>query len=314
MKGYLVNTDYQWFRFLREHPELDEVNFWRPMGSGNRVRIVEPGDPVIFKLKQDHHHAIVGFGQFVMDRTIPVREAWDVFGDGNGVASLEDMWSRITHYVRRNRGEDPLANHSIGCVLLSAPVFFADGFWVDPATDFSKNTVSGKGYDLATGEGKRIWADCLRAAEMTALSGHATGFLDGLAAERFGRERTIKPRLGQGTFRYAVCDAYGKCAVSLEHSLPVLEASHIIPYGQGGRHELSNGLLLRADIHRLFDLGYVTVTPDYRFKVGERLAEEYHNGKSYYALDGARIWVPDDASSRPAADALEFHAAQIFVG
>ncbi len=44
-------------------------------------------------------------------------------------------------------------------------------------------------------------------------------------------------------------------------------AAHIIPYGAGGKHEIPNGLLLRADIHKLFDRGYVTVTPKYRFRV-----------------------------------------------
>jgi len=47
-------------------------------------------------------------------------------------------------------------------------------------------------------------------------------------------------------------------------------------------HEVSNGLLLRSDIHRLFDAGYVTVTPDYEFKVSGRLREDFNNGETYY--------------------------------
>jgi putative restriction endonuclease len=62
------------------------------------------------------------------------------------------------------------------------------------------------------------------------------------------------------SFRLAVTKAYGSaCAVTQEHSLPALEAAHIQPYGKGGEHQVQNGLLLRSDVHRLFDKGYVTL-------------------------------------------------------
>jgi hypothetical protein len=68
---------------------------------------------------------------------------------------------------------------------------------------------------------------------------------------RYGTPQTMQPRLGQGTFRIAVTNAYGACAVSGENSLPALETAHLRPYADGGEHALPNGLLLRADIHRL---------------------------------------------------------------
>ena len=46
-----------------------------------------------------------------------------------------------------------------------------------------------------------------------------------------------------------------------ERTLPVLEAAHINAYAHGGPHQLSNGLLLRSDLHTLFDRGYITVDP-----------------------------------------------------
>jgi HNH endonuclease len=105
---------------------------------------------------------------------------------------------------------------------------------------------------------------------------------------RYGDSRLVQPRLGQATFRIAVLDAYGRaCAVTGEHSLPALEASHIRSYAQDGPHEIRNGLLLRADLHRLFDTGYVTVTPDLRLDVSGHLRKDYNNGRSYYPLQGA---------------------------
>ncbi len=85
---------------------------------------------------------------------------------------------------------------------------------------------------------------------------------------RYGEPVLMRPRLGQAAFRVAITYAYERaCAVTHEHSLPVLEAAHIVPYAQGGVHEVSNGLLLRSDLHRLFDLGYVTVTPELHLEV-----------------------------------------------
>lgn len=61
-----------------------------------------------------------------------------------------------------------------------------------------------------------------------------------------------------------------RCAITHERTLPALEAAHIRPYGDVGEHEARNGVLLRRDIHSLFDAGYVTVAPDLRFEVSRR--------------------------------------------
>lgn len=139
-------------------------------------------------------------------------------------------------------------------------------------------------------------------------------FADG-AADRFGRPLLVEPRLGQGAFRVLVTDIYSRrCAVTQERTLPALEAAHIRPYGDGGKHEARNGLLLRRDIHSLFDAGYVTVTPKFHFEVSRRICEEFDNGKHYYALHGQRIFVPASASQRPDATALSWHNEHCFKG
>ncbi len=92
-----------------------------------------------------------------------------------------------------------------------------------------------------------------------------------VVAERYGSPTVVYPRLGQGSFRVVVTDIYSRwCAVTRERTLPVLDAAHIRPYGQDGPHDPRNGLLLRSDIHTLFDQGYVTV----RKKKVPRLARE----------------------------------------
>ena len=109
---------------------------------------------------------------------------------------------------------------------------------------------------------------------------------------RYGTPITIRPRLGQGAFRVEVTDAYSRrCAITGEKTLPALEAGHIRPYAKSGPHEIRNGLLLRSDIHNLFDLGYLTVTTDYKVEVSRRIKEEYDNGRHYYALHGQTLSI-----------------------
>lgn len=105
-----------------------------------------------------------------------------------------------------------------------------------------------------------------------------------------------------------------RCAITKEKTLPALEAAHIRPYSEGGEHEASNGLLLRRDIHSLFDAGYVTVTPDHRFEVSRRIREEFENGRHYYALQGQEIALPREMAFRPDPVALEWHNEQRFRG
>jgi putative restriction endonuclease len=125
----------------------------------------------------------------------------------------------------------------------------------------------------------------------------------------------VFPRLGQATFRVAVLEAYGRaCSVTQEHSLPALESAHIRSFAQNGPHEVCNGLLLRADLHRLFDRGYVTVTEDLRFKVGSRLRDDFKNGRSYYPLDRAQLQVPAAAALRPQRGFLQWHNQHVFRG
>lgn len=130
---------------------------------------------------------------------------------------------------------------------------------------------------------------------------------------RFGAPRLVTPRLGQGSFRLAVYDAYDRaCAVTGEHSLPALEASHIKPYAIGGAHDVSNGLPLRRDLHRLFDLGYVSFDVDLTFMVSDRLRLEYDNGRAYYEMSGRQLRVPSRVADRPDPEHLAWHRESVY--
>jgi putative restriction endonuclease len=211
----------------------------------------------------------------------------------------------------------PSENPNIGCILLSEPFFFGEEDWIPCPEDFSLNIVSGKRYDVETETGSAVWEAVGErlgryAGALNTEAGPAT--IAAAETPRYGNPVIVLPRLGQGSFRVLVTDAYSRrCAMIQERTLPVLEAAHIRPYSDGGRHELSNGLLLRSDIHKLFDTGYITVDPtDRRIVVSGRIREEFENGKEYYKLHGNPLHLPLDPGLIPAAANLEFHAYSVF--
>jgi len=306
VRGFVAPTDHGWYQFLLARPELDEVNFWRPGVAS--LSALKPGEPFFFKLKAPHN-AVGGFGLFARFARLPVWRAWDVFGQANGTS---DEWELLRRLGRLGRDKGPAdgLNRVIGCIAVAAPVFFAPDDWASAPADWARDIVSGQAYDLERGEGQRLWRECLeRAAAQRAAAEWTTSALN---AERTGRPVVIDPRLGQASFRLAVLDAYGQqCAVTTERSLPVLEAAHIRPWAAGGQHALPNGVPLRRDLHRLFDLGYVTIRPDLRFAVSSRLRDDFANGRVYHQLDGRQIHLPADPTAQPDRDLLAWHEAEV---
>jgi putative restriction endonuclease len=309
--GTIAITDEGWYEFLAARPGLHEVNFWSP--SPRRAVRLEPFAPFLFKLRAPFN-AICGFAYFAQWSALPDWLAWECFQEGNGCASLQELRARLGEIRERIRFKSDDSLPEIGCTLLVHPTFFRREDWVRQPSDWPVRTQNSKKYDLATGEGARIWQECL-ARESKAVVRVAPA-KDEVPTEgaRFSAPQLVARRLGQGTFRVAVTDAYGRaCAVTEEHSLPALDAAHIKPYAQNGPHDVGNGLLLRADLHRLFDWGYLTVTPDRRVEVSSRLRRDYHNGRSYYPLHGKQIRVPTTPALIPRSEFLQWHNENVFL-
>lgn len=297
-------TDDDWFEMLRGQPNLGEVNFWAP--SAASFRALEPGELFLFKLHAPRN-VIVGGGIFAYANSLPCSLAWAAFGEANGARSLEEMRARIARYRRA----DPYdrSDFAIGRRILTQPFFFAERDWLSVPPSWSRHIVSFKTYNTDDSEGRALW----EAVSDRIATPASPGFVE--EAARFGEPHLIRPRLGQGAFRVVVTDVYGRrCAVTRERTLPALEAAHIRPYSEGGQHEARNGLLLRRDVHSLFDAGYVTVTPQLRFEVSRRIREEFENGRDYYALHGQQIAVPAPTHERPDPGALAWHNEHRFRG
>jgi hypothetical protein len=114
----------------------------------------------------------------------------------------------------------------------------------------------------------------------------------------------IVRRRGQPAFRQKLLAAYnGQCAVTGCNVEAVLEAVHILPYRGPQTNHPSNGILLRADIHVLFDLGLVAVDTN---TMTVLTASELH-GTWYAELAGAKLRLPNAKALCPSNEALDQH-------
>lgn len=301
MRLYVGVTDSGWFGRLSA-AKPDEANFWKPSGGPDQSRL-KRGELFLFKLHAPQNF-IVGGGYFVQFSKLPVSLAWQAFGEKNGVGSFAEFLTRIRKYQKGDVGHDP----TIGNIVLTQPFWFERERWIPTPSDWPMSTVQGKGYDALEGRGFEIYA---QVQERLGTPVETVGAAETIA--RYGRTE-VNYRLGQGGFHVLVTDAYQRrCAITGESTLPVLQAAHIKPYATEGPHALENGLLLRSDMHTLFDRGLLTVTPELRLEVSSQIREQYSNGKLYYSYHGTELRsLPADPKDRPAAEFLEWHNENVF--
>lgn len=311
---YLGVTDNKWFKYLSsKNPE--DVNFWQPGGTVN-FKVLKIGAPFLFKLKSPIN-AIGGIGFFSSHTFLPLSIAWDAFQNRNGCDSFDQFRSMILNY----RSDKTNINPTIGCIVLSNPIFFEEEDWIETPSDWGKSIVQGKSYDTNEKIGKDIWRRVQLLLEKylyidSTEEGKSQFVLEETASAEYGHSVLTKVRLGQGAFRVLVTDAYARrCSITGEKTLPVLEAAHIKPYAESGPHFISNGLLLRSDMHKLFDTGYLTITKDLKVEVSSRIKEEFQNGKEYYQYHGRDLFtLPTRRIDRPNEKYIDWHNTQIFRG
>lgn len=310
MKFWVGVTDNKWYQFLSQfRPRPEEVNFWQPSGIPP-FKGAPIGLPFLFKLKRPYNH-IAGGGFFVTYSSLPLSLAWEVFGYKNGCPTLDEFRTLIMPLTADRRNDD-----SIGCNVLANPFFFDESVWISDPPGWSSNIVRGKMYDSQKGAGAEIWNNVQARIRLFQSEAPHVDRSSMVAenAEKYGTPVTVRPRLGQSSFRVLVTDAYQRrCAITGERTLLTLEAAHIVPYSGEGGHDVRNGLLLRADFHRLFDAGLVSVTPDLRIKISKRIKEEWFNGQAYYRLDNNLLSIiPTHPAMRSDPDCLDWHYKNIF--
>jgi putative restriction endonuclease len=174
-----------------------------------------------------------------------------------------------------------------------------------PPPDFAGNIVVGKTYELTPGSTlENSLATMLMSANQPLM----------VQGNVFGDPRLVPDRLGQRAFKALVLTSYHRrCAITGAKIVPTLEAAHIKPVARGGENRLDNGLLLRSDIHTLYDRGYLGVDTNLRLRVSPRLRDDYANGDEFYARDGTEvISLPERRIDRPNREALTWHMDTLF--
>lgn len=144
------------------------------------------------------------------------------------------------------------------------------------------------------------------AAKMRANLG-VDEFREDIRSEKDAREysiRTIARRRGQTMFRNSLLDVYrSRCCITGCDVIPVLEAAHIKPYMGEHSNIASNGILLRADIHTLFDLGLLSIDEQYNVILADRI----ESSTAYRGFHGARINLPSRLDDQPDHEFLRSH-------
>lgn len=309
MDVYVGVTDWQWFDYLRDH-NMAEVNFWKP--GGGAFKTISEGDLFLFKMKAAHGGRIAGGGFFVGASTTTIDWAWRAFGNENGVENLAQLSDAIWQY----RGQDALHSTSTNVtnIILTDTFYFDECDWIDISSLWNRAIVAGK-----TFRGKEAtWLVNQVQMRLQSQGGAALPQTQSIATRTAGGYVLVqtKHRIGQGAFRTLVADAYQRrCAITGERTVPVLQAAHIKAFSAEGPNAVDNGILLRSDLHALFDAGYLTIEDDLRIAVSPRLHEDYGNGKDYYPFHGRRLTVvPDEQRLRPAKEYLEWHQEHVFLG
>lgn len=190
-------------------------------------------------------------------------------------------------------------------------IFFPIHEFIDAPADFASNIVRGRTYDVAGLPETHSVPRALQLYQSSSAEDAVEQLL--LTARTKGDPRLVFPRIGQQAFKAVIAENFHHhCAITGDKVRPVLEAAHVLPVDHGGQHRSDNGLLLRSDVHKLFDFGYIGVDEKYRLRVSPALREQFGNGDWFYARAGTEIDLPDRRVDRPNREFLQWHNATVF--
>lgn len=311
---FIANTDRAWFDYLSGRSVagvVDEVNFWLPKAT-SPMKAMSPGEPIFFRLKKPDY-AIAGYGFFAHFGVLDLDMAWSVFGWKNGDPNKVRFLERIGGYRGLNLFDPSRPRMPIGCTTLRDATFWPEDQWIPwgDAEGWPKNVVQGKTERDARRAARLL--EAIARDNRRVPDDFEEGFKPLEVDERAFAERVVLQREGQGAFRLRVLDSYGgQCAITGEHTVPVLDAAHIQPYLGPRSNHVQNGLLLTREFHALYDAGYVGVTPDYEVRISDRLRSDWHNGRRYYPYNNKALVKIPSPGERPSPAALAWHMEHVF--
>lgn len=283
-------NDLDWFEFMKNSGFIGEINFWTP--TPWNISRLSKGDRLYFMLKSPIRK-IGGFGEFQEYANLTVPEAWKRFGKKNGCGSKQELVDRLDKYKNRHSvDKESTSTSEIGCIVLTNAEFWDDDSFLDLnnyGIEFSPNVVKIKYFDQPN-----------PLINANKVEDNYKFNLIQSPKPVSKKNRIIPERIGQGIFRTKVFKAYGeKCCISGVGTPELIEAAHIQPYINQESNHIQNGLLLRVDLHKLYDNGLLYITEDFRVEISSQVQEDYYKG-----FHGRQISLPRVKIDYPSTVAL----------
>lgn len=279
-------TDNNWFVYLKKNELNSYVNFWTP--TPTNTKDLKEGDRFYFML-QAPIDKIAGFGEFVRYENVTPELAWNKFGNRNGNALKPDFIKNIQMHIDKNSekyGKRNLDSYSykIGGIVLRNCEFWDEENYKDPE-DHDISFLSQPGTIKFFDQPDPFFKGDL----------DPSGF--GLVNEPLGdKVYVVKFKNAKGGFKVKILEAYNAtCCITGETMPELLEAMHIHKYV----NYTHNGVLLRIDIHRLFESNLIYIDKDYTVRVSSLVTDEY-----YKNFDGKKINLPVSEQDWPSVEAL----------
>jgi putative restriction endonuclease len=287
-------TDNSWFEFLKANEYNSYINFWTP--TPWNIRKLKQGDRWYFLLKSPIRK-IGGFGEFHEYKNLTANNAWQEFGQRNGRSEKDQFVSSIQSYIDKNSknyGNIPIDinTYEIGCIVLNNCEFWDEEKFQtleEQELDFSDQIVKYKYFETDTPFTNTNTYD-----SFTVLN-----------ESREEYRRSVNQRKGQGEFKGKILKAYcNACCISGETCPELLEAAHLQSYLSENSNHVQNGILLRVDLHRLFDCGLLYIDEDYIIHISSILTNEL-----YTKFQGHKISLPQNEENHPSLASLKLREA-----
>ena len=250
---------------------FDEVSLYL---ARNEESWLEKGNLFLFRTTEEDIQYIFGGGIFYEATTnMTCADIWNYFQEASGAKFEEEL---------RKMQKGKQSEH-VTSLAIRYPFFLERSDWIDFNTVLSeelpKAENSRKYFEPNHPDVKSIW---------DAIKGK-TSHLDAykkMNNPKHYLERPGKIRLGQGTFRAKVVELFGnECAVTRINAKRLIEAAHIKPFREVLEHDISNGIALRADLHKLLDSGYAKIQKvgdELRFIISDRFWKDHNNHCEIY--------------------------------
>lgn len=285
----IATTDNTWTEVLNSFNLRSKVNFWTP--TPWNIKSLNRGDRLYFMLKAPIRK-IGGFGEFDEYANLTIDEAWNEFGHRNGRISKDEFIKSIQKYINKNSskvGGIPIepVDYKIGCIILNNCQFWSESEYLD-VNDFN----------IAFANQVVTWKSFNSEDPFKHEFNHPFKLI---TANRPLLTSIVNSRIGQGRFKGEVLKAYdNRCCITRSTIPEILEAAHIQPYISKDSNHIQNGLLLRSDIHRLFDNNLICIDANYRIVVSHQIPE-------YQYLHRQILNLPRYQNQFPSQEALANH-------